>query len=107
VDRCDRETGACVSRPCRSTALDCNLGEVCDRELAVCVEVEGFCEPCDPGVCPENLGCVRDGAGESWCQALDCSAGAECPYGTDCARMTSLGDVTVGFGCIGQCGLWP
>jgi len=103
---CETESRTSVRPGCRNTQLDCNMGEFCNNLTGECYDAGGFyCSTCESS---EDCGsannvCLRmGGSNQTYC-GVDCSGGQECPRGYECARVRSLGDVTVGFQCIAAC----
>lgn len=103
---CDAETNTCVEPGCRNTQLDCQVGEFCNNLTGDCYDAGGFyCQSCES---TEDCGsannvCLRMGGSQQTYCGVDCSGGQECPRGYECARVRSLGDVTVGFQCVAAC----
>ena len=108
----DCQEGVCLERPCRSTQLDCGMGEVCDETTGACEPAgAAYCAPCDSTLTtvddggtawdpcddhflghPECGGigsfCIGDGSGDTFC-APDCELDVDCPQGYACAVIQS------------------
>jgi hypothetical protein len=103
---CNTETRTCFEPGCRNTQLDCEFGTFCNNLTGECYDAGGaYCRQCESSAdCGSaNNVCLRlGGSNQTFC-GVDCSGGQECPRGYSCARVRSLGDVTVGFQCIASC----
>jgi hypothetical protein len=104
-DRCDTIARRCVSRSCRDTQLDCDLGERCTD--GVCErDPEPYCEPCnrneDCG--PTGICAALTDSRRGYC-ILECSPEAfdPCPAGLQCSFQQSSIDDVGEFRCIGLC----
>jgi hypothetical protein len=102
---CDQDSLSCYVPGCRSTALDCDIGEFCNTVSGQCVQAGGFyCSECETSFdCgSENNWCIRMGTSQTYC-GVDCSAGQECPRGYFCSRVRGAGNVTVAYQCVAPC----
>jgi hypothetical protein len=106
TENCDAANRTCVRPGCRNTQLDCEFGEFCNNLTGECYDAGGFyCETCESTKdCGSgNNVCLRmGGSSQTYC-GVDCASGQLCPRGYECARVRSLGDVTVGFQCVAAC----
>ncbi len=104
---CDDE-GACVGAGCRSTVLDCSMGEFCDPITGECFEATGaYCRECDDeNDCGTGNMCLSIGSptGQTYC-GVDCSSGQECPRGYSCGAVQDISGNIVGYQCITACWL--
>lgn len=105
TDRCDPDLQQCVTKSCRSTALDCPGGYRCDTATGQCyLDVAPHCERCSaPNQCGEGGGCYSiGGAGNVGYCFLACNpeAADACPAGYSCGATSN--DMYV---CIGYCPL--
>lgn len=101
---CGTQSRQCESYGCRSTELDCALGEVCTAS-GTCQRASGaHCQACyDPyfgSGCGSNATCYAfDEAGiESYC-IVNCTSNDQCPRGYECFDVTGYGDK----GCFSWC----
>ena len=106
TDTCEGSSRTCVNPGCRNTQLDCEFGEFCNNLTGECYDAGGFycslCESSEQCGSGNNV-CLRmGGSSQTYC-GVDCASGQECPRGYECARVRSLGDVTVGFQCVAAC----
>lgn len=107
---CDAEARTCTEPGCRSTQLDCNVGEFCNTLSGQCFSTGGapYCRSCET-----KFDCNSGTDGPNWCLRMggssqtycgvDCSAGQECPRGYSCGRVRTVGDVTVAYQCVAPC----
>lgn len=102
------DDGACTEYGCRSTALDCDFGLVCDPDSRLCVEPEDpHCQGCDPifhdidaglpGPCDDQwFGHPDCGGDGGFCLTYDdgdrcagpCDDNWDCPAGFTCSPVT-------------------
>ena len=105
--RCD-EDNQCISHGCRSTVLDCSMGEYCDPVTGECFMATGsYCKECEREEdCGTGNMCLRigDPSGQTYC-GVDCSTGQECPRGYSCGRVVDPAGNTVGYQCVSACWL--
>ena len=99
------EEGSCVNHGCRSTVLDCAMGEFCNNLTGECYPAAGpYCRECNGD---EDCGgganrCVRIGGVGLYC-GVDCSAGQECPRGYNCSSVVDAVGNPVAFQCVTAC----
>ncbi len=94
----------CVNMGCRSTTLDCAMGEFCDLVTGECHEATGaYCRECDDETdCGTGNMCLNIGYTQTYC-GVDCSMGQECPRGYSCGAVIDIADNVVGYQCITAC----
>lgn len=104
-ETCDTATKECVEYACRSTDLDCEIGEFCvDGE---CEKDDApHCQACDPydsRSCPQGSDCwVFDSQTlDAYCLVRCERDGGndQCPRGFECTDVTGMGD----FACSAWC----
>lgn len=87
------EAGSCQPGACRTTPLDCGLGEMCDETTGTCSD-GGGCEPCaGAGAECGNGECANfgDDAAPDWYCLMDCATAYDaeaCPRGFDCRDLS-------------------
>ncbi len=85
------EAGTCVERGCRSSELDCQVGEVCNLSNGSCWTPRASCRSCalDPLSCGGGSHCLLfEGQEESEASCYDeCSTQSDCPAGFSCSAI--------------------
>jgi len=107
---CDQDAKRCITPGCRSTELDCNVGEFCNALTGECYDAGGmYCAECESredcnGGNPDGPNwCLRMGGNSQTYCGVDCSQGQPCPRGYDCLRVITVGQVTVAYQCAAPC----
>lgn len=103
--RCD-DSGQCVAGGCRSTVLDCAMGEFCNPLTGECFEAVGdYCRECEhEDDCGAGNMCLSIGYSQTYC-GVDCAMGQECPRGYECGRVQDVAGNILGYQCITACWL--
>jgi len=101
-DRCELETGTCVTEACADTQLDCAFREFCDPDSGECRDAgDLYCRECrSHSDCGEGNICWGGYCG------VDCSQGQACPAGFECRRFTDDDNQTVALQCSTFCWLY-
>ena len=106
---CNEDDRQCAAPGCRTTQLDCQVGQFCNSLSGQCYEAGGYycqqCESkfdCNGGVDGPNW-CLRMGGSTQTYCGVDCSAGQQCPRAYSCGRVRTVGDVTVAYQCVAPC----
>ena len=96
---CVDATHACTAYGCRSTALDCAVGQECELATGTCYDSPS-CETCSGADSPEcgTGACVDfepDDAGGDYCltPCLVVDDPEQCPRGLECRDLSGAGDL--------------
>ncbi|MDP6934614.1 MAG: hypothetical protein QGG40_16950 [Myxococcota bacterium] len=95
------ESGTCVEYSCRSTQLDCSIGEFCDESSGDCYEDDApHCEECDPYA---TSACGS--SGDCWgFYGSTCSPGGnDCPSGSTCEMYAWGVYYCLSYNCYVEC----
>ena len=103
--RCD-EAGLCINAGCRSTTLDCEMGEFCNPLTGECFTATGdYCKPCEhEDDCGTGNMCISIGGSGTYC-GVDCALGQECPRGYECGAVQDVSGNILGYQCFTACWL--
>jgi hypothetical protein len=105
-ERCNKNRNECVEYDCRSTDLDCGLGEICNDD-GQCETAPGkHCAPCEDYIfgtgCGTNGTCYPfdDAYTENYC-IVGCNGPSDdsCPRGYECVDLWGMGD----YECFAWC----
>ena len=102
---CNTEKRECEEYGCRSTQLDCEIGELCDveqtEEYGECYEdTRAHCQVCDAGnnsSCPNNASCFVFELGDN------CRRDSDCPDGWTCDMMADFQNYCHRDRCLVEC----
>ncbi len=102
---CDEEALECVDSACRTSDLDCSLGERCNPLTGTCVAGGEVCRDCstDATACGASAICVtfEGSEAESYCYDY-CDTDQQCPAGFSCSQFELVGGGTLGL-CYAEC----
>ncbi len=104
-EECHIENRTCVSYGCRSTELDCSVGEICDLNessstYGECTQdTRKHCKTCeiDRNNCPTGMECFISELGDS------CWTDADCPANYTCDMMADFNFYCHRDRCLASC----
>lgn len=101
-DLCDLQLATCVEAECTDTKLDCGFGEFCSL-AGDCYEAAGYyCQDCeDDGDCGGNGNICYGG----YC-GVTCEFDRDCPNGFDCLPFSDLSGNILFHQCWTACWLF-
>ncbi len=102
---CDEAALQCVDSACRTSDLDCNLGERCNVATGACIGGGDACTDCSESAaaCGTSALCVYFEGSETERYCYDyCDRDQQCPAGFSCSQFEMIGGGSVGL-CYADC----